>query len=163
MGEIKKSVQPVYVRYLCDKCGGEMLPTGISTASMPPLYQHKCKDCGEIDSFRCTYPRIEYETTGTISLVPKETYTEIDIMKGSEKIGTAEVSGNELCRFNLYEPYQDMGYGQKALEQLIEKYHITKLCVVNDNDRAIHVYEKAGFRKTKTYMYEMERPDERPF
>lgn len=94
-----------------------------------------------------------------ISVIPKETYTEIDIMKGSEKIGFAEVSGTELCRFNIYEPFQNKGYGQEALKQLIEKYDINKLCVVSDNDRALHVYEKAGFVITKTYMNEMKRQE----
>lgn len=164
MGEIKKIVHPISVSYICDECGGEMLQTGIIKPVSPPLYEHKCNICGHCRDFRRAYPYVEYTPEDDeISLTTKETYTEIDIMKGSEKIGTAEISGNELCRFNLYEPYQDMGYGQKALEQFIEKYHITKLCVASDNDRAIHVYEKAGFKKTKPYMYEMERSDERPF
>ena len=92
-----------------------------------------------------------------ISIIPKETYTEIDIMKGSEKIGFAEVSGTELCRLNIYEPFQNKGYGQEALKQLIEKYGINKLCVVSDNDRAFHIYEKAGFQIAETYMNKMER------
>ena len=92
-----------------------------------------------------------------ILIIPKETYAEIDIMRGSEKIGFAEVSGTELCRFNIFEPFQNKGYGQEALKQLIERYGIDELCVATDNDRAMHIYEKAGFVITKTYVNKMER------
>lgn len=46
------------VNYICDSCKtGKMLPTGIALTSMPPLFQHKCDNCGEINSFIHTYPR----------------------------------------------------------------------------------------------------------
>lgn len=46
------------IEYICDSCKvGEMKPTGIMLTCEPPLYQHKCTNCGEINSFRNNYPR----------------------------------------------------------------------------------------------------------
>lgn len=46
------------VNYNCDSCKtGKMLPTGISLTCDPPLFQHKCDNCGEINSFHHVYPR----------------------------------------------------------------------------------------------------------
>jgi predicted GNAT family acetyltransferase len=39
---------------------------------------------------------------------------------------------------------------------LIEDYGCTCLWVETDNSRAIHVYEKCGFKKAKETMYLME-------
>jgi ribosomal protein S18 acetylase RimI-like enzyme len=62
-----------------------------------------------------------------------------------------------LERFAIFEPYQNKGYGQQVLSDLIDTYGIRKLWVRSDNKRAIHVYEKAGFSRTKETMFEMER------
>lgn len=46
----------------CTECWkGEMKPTGIMLASNPPQYPHECSACDHRETFRCTYPRIEYE------------------------------------------------------------------------------------------------------
>jgi ribosomal protein S18 acetylase RimI-like enzyme len=65
-----------------------------------------------------------------------------------------------LERFTIFEPYQNKGYGQQVLSDLIDTYGIRKLWVRSDNERAIHVYEKAGFSRTKEAMFEMERGKE---
>ena len=82
-----------------------------------------------------------------IQIEERETYIEINIMRDEQKIGRAEVelSKKYLACFEIYEPFQNKGYGQNALKQLIEKYDIQYLSVKKDNARAIHVYEKAGF------------------
>lgn len=74
-------------------------------------------------------------------------------------IGTAEIEPNEkmLERFAIFEPYQGKGYGQQALADLINTYGIKKLWVRSDNRKAIHIYEKAGFSKSKETMFEMRR------
>ena len=76
-------------------------------------------------------------------------------------VGTAEVSPDKkmLERFVIFEPYQNKGYGQEALRELIDKYGIESLWVRSDNPRAIHVYEKFGFKRWKETMFEMRRED----
>jgi ribosomal protein S18 acetylase RimI-like enzyme len=96
-------------------------------------------------------------------LEEKEHFIEIDIkLSDGTLIGTAEIEPNEkmLERFAIFEPYQNKGYGQQVLSDLIDTYGIRKLWVRSDNKRAIHVYEKAGFSRTKETMFEMERGKE---
>ena len=91
-------------------------------------------------------------------LEEKEHYIEIDIkLSDGTLIGTAEIEPNEkmLERFVIFEPYQNKGYGQQVLSDLIDDYGIKKLWVRSDNKRAIHVYEKAGFEKSHETMFEM--------
>ena len=61
MGIIKKYKMPVEVNYLCDDCGGTVLPTGIVLTSDPLKFQHKCSKCGKIYNFTESYPHIVYE------------------------------------------------------------------------------------------------------
>lgn len=96
-------------------------------------------------------------------LEEKEHFIEIDIkLSDGTLIGTAEIEPNEkmLERFVIFEPYQNKGYGQQVLSDLIDAYEIKKLWVRSDNDKAIHIYEKAGFKTIKETMYEMERNKE---
>lgn len=95
-------------------------------------------------------------------LEEKEHFIEIDIkLSDGTIIGTAEVEPNEkmLERFVIFEPYQDTGYGQRILSDLIDEYDIKKLWVRSDNERAIYIYEKFGFKRSKETMFEMVRGD----
>ena len=92
-------------------------------------------------------------------LEEKEYYIEIDLkLSDGTLIGRAEIEPNEkmLERFEIFEPYQNKGYGQQVLSDLIDGYGIKKLWVRSDNKKAIHVYKKAGFTVTRETMYEME-------
>ncbi len=93
-----------------------------------------------------------------IKLEEHELYQEIVIFDGDLEIGIAEVDvGNKmLARFEIYKPYQNKGYGQQVVLMLMEQYGCDCLWVRADNDRAIHVYEKAGFKTVKPTMYLME-------
>jgi len=93
-------------------------------------------------------------------LEEKEYYIEIDLkLSDGTLIGKAEIEPNEkmLERFEIFEPYQNKGYGQQMLSDLIDGYGIKKLWVRSDNEKAIHIYKKAGFTVTRETMYEMER------
>ena len=83
-----------------------------------------------------------------IEIKERETYIEIEIEKDGQKIGRAEIETGKkyLACFEIYEPFQNKGYGQDALKQLIEKYDVQYLSVKKENERAIHVYEKLGFK-----------------
>lgn len=88
-----------------------------------------------------------------------ELYRELELFNGNTEIGEAEVDieGKMLSRLTIYEPYQGNGYGTEIVKKLCAEYGITCLWVNADNNRAIHVYEKCGFKKTKPTMYLMER------
>jgi RimJ/RimL family protein N-acetyltransferase len=94
----------------------------------------------------------------SVSYKANEMYRELELYDGDTKIGEAEVdlSGRMLSRLNIYEPYQNKGYGQQVVHDLMIAYNITSLWVNADNERAIHVYEKCGFRKIRPTMYLME-------
>jgi RimJ/RimL family protein N-acetyltransferase len=89
----------------------------------------------------------------------KELYRELELYTDDGvKIGEAEVdiSNKMLSRLTIYQPYQNMGYGTEAVKRLMQDYDLKCLWVNADNNRAIHVYEKCGFKKVKPTMYLME-------
>lgn len=94
-----------------------------------------------------------------IEIKEKEKYLEIDIFSDGEKIGLAEVdlTNKMLSRLNIFPPYQNKGYGTEAVKMLNEKYDCNNLWVNADNDRAIHIYEKNGYKIVKPTMYLMRR------
>ena len=93
-----------------------------------------------------------------IEIKENELYQEIELFYGHQKIGEAEVDikGKMLSRLVIYEPYQNKGYGTEIVKTLKDRYGCNCLWVNADNDRAIHVYEKCGFRKINPTMYLME-------
>lgn len=97
-----------------------------------------------------------------IKIKKNDLYREIDLIVDGVKIGEAEIEivNNMLARFVIFEPYQNKGYGTKFLELLIQDYEIDNLWVRSDNDRAIHVYEKCGFVRSKETMFEMKRGEQ---
>ena len=93
-----------------------------------------------------------------VRIKENELYQEVDLFIGDIKVGEAEIEVTKrmLSRFVIYEPYQNKGYGTRILNELMRMYMLTNLWVEADNDRAIHLYEKFGFKKTKPTMYLME-------
>lgn len=89
---------------------------------------------------------------------PNEMYRELELFDGATKIGEAEVdiNGKMLSQLAIYEPYQNKGYGTEIVKMLMRDYGINCLWVNDDNSKAIHVYEKCGFRKVKPTMWLME-------
>ena len=85
-----------------------------------------------------------------------ETFVENDIWVDGTKIGTVELcpERNEIARLIIFEPYQNKGYGTQVVLELIQRGY-KSLWVRSDNPRAIHVYEKCGFKRGETYMFEM--------
>ena len=86
-----------------------------------------------------------------------EIYKELELFIDDVKVGEAEIelSKKSLSRYKIYEGYQNRGYGQMFLQKLIDQYDIHNLWVESDNEKAIHIYEKAGFTIDKTTMYGM--------
>lgn len=85
-----------------------------------------------------------------------ETFIENDIIVNGTKVGTVELCPErmEISRLIIFEPYQNKGYGTQVVRELIAQGY-KSLWVRSDNPRAIHVYEKCGFKKGKTHMFEM--------
>ena len=91
----------------------------------------------------------------------KETFIEHDIYVDGVKVGEVELCPErmEIARLVIYEPYQNKCYGTTAVKGLVQRGY-NNLWVRSDNPRAIHVYEKCGFRKSDTVMYRMDLEDD---
>ena len=85
-----------------------------------------------------------------------ETFVEHNIIVGGTKVGTVELcpERHEISRLIIFEPYQNKGYGTEVVKELVEQGY-KSLWVRSDNPRAIHVYEKCGFVRSETQMFEM--------
>ena len=85
-----------------------------------------------------------------------DTFIEHDIIVDSTKIGTVELcpERHEISRLIIFEPYQNKGYGTQVVQKLVQIGY-KSLWVRSDNPRAIHVYEKCGFKRGNTCMFEM--------
>lgn len=89
-----------------------------------------------------------------------ETFIEHDIIVNGTKVGTVELcpEKHEISRLVIFEPYQNKGYGTEVVEELMQSGY-RSLWVRSDNPRAIHVYEKCGFHRAETTMFEMRAGD----
>lgn len=93
-----------------------------------------------------------------ITFKENELYQEIDLLADDQKIGEAEIDikNKMISRLWIYEPYQDKGLGTEVVKKLNEKYSCDVLWVKADNARAIHVYEKNGYKIQNPTMYLMQ-------
>lgn len=98
-----------------------------------------------------------------MTLKETETFIEHDIIFDGTKVGELELcpTSHEISRLVIFEPYQNKGYGTKVVRELISKGY-TKLWVRSDNPKAIHVYERCGFKFGENVMHEIvyEEPNE---
>ena len=95
--------------------------------------------------------------SGNVEIKPTETYIEHDIIVDGVTVGTVELEPKTkmISRLNIESAYQDKGYGTKVVNYLVSQGY-NNLWVNADNDRAIHVYEKCGFKLIKPTMFLME-------
>lgn len=94
-----------------------------------------------------------------IDIKEKELYQELDIIYDDNKVGEAEVelNGKMLSRLSIFPPYQDKGIGTEVVNYLNNKYGCNCLWVNTDNEKAIHVYTKNGYKKIEPTMFLMRR------
>lgn len=94
--------------------------------------------------------------TKLLQIKQTETFIENDIVVDGTIVGTVEIcpERREISRLVIFEPYQNKGYGTGVVKSLIESGY-KRLWVRSDNARAIHVYEKCGFKRSETTMFEM--------
>lgn len=97
-----------------------------------------------------------FRVDGKVKLHKTESFIEYDIIKDDVQVGTVELcpERKEISRLNIWTPYQNYGYGTQVVKDLVEQGY-TSLWVRSDNQRAIHVYEKCGFKKSGETMFEM--------
>lgn len=94
-----------------------------------------------------------------INIKENELYQELDIMYDGNKVGEAEVDlkGKMISRLSIFPPYQDKGIGTEVVNYLNNKYGCNCLWVNADNEKAIHVYTKNGYKKIEPTMFLMRR------
>lgn len=63
MGERSREVRVYLVEYRCDECGSLMEFTGRMLPSLPPLYEHRCRNNHTISLSR-SYPTTDYSDRG---------------------------------------------------------------------------------------------------
>lgn len=92
-----------------------------------------------------------------IDIKEKELYQELDIIYDGNKVGEAEVelNGKMLSRLSIFPPYQDKGISTEVVNYLNNKYKCNCLWVNADNEKAIHVYTKNGYKKIEPTMFLM--------
>lgn len=93
---------------------------------------------------------------GKVEIRKTDTFIEYDIVKDDVVVGSVELNPerHEIARLNIWKPYQDYGYGTQVVKDLVKQGY-TSLWVRSDNEKAIHVYEKCGFKKAGETMFEM--------
>ncbi len=57
----------------------------------------------------------------------------------------------EMSDFTVCKKYRKNGLSHQILKYIIEQYHVNMTYVHKDNDIAMHVYEKAGFKIDENY------------
>lgn len=74
-------------------------------------------------------------------------------------------AGSSMLGIGFGYPYTGQGYGQEALAGLLHQYFgplgfaTLRLEVALHNQRAVRLYERIGFRTTRTFWYQPELPD----
>lgn len=142
----------------CPKCGAKI---GLYLKG-EPVWLCSNQKCG---AYYGTVPMNESHQNEIIVKVKETTNpndgesnkaVELTFYLGNQKIGEAGVSGYDTGKGFLYnmeveKPYRGRGYGKYILNYVMQYYSVTDLSVAVDNDTAIHLYEKAGFRRKKTF------------
>lgn len=61
MSEITEEVKTFKVSMKCNKCGKGFMKLigGMALASDPPLYKHRCTECGNEEFYRKEYPYLD--------------------------------------------------------------------------------------------------------
>lgn len=59
-----------------------------------------------------------------------------------------------LSNFEIDEKYRGMGYGEKSLQYLIDKYGVNSLVVGVNNEVAKHIYQNVGFKIVKESYFD---------
>ena len=173
--ESKSEMQKTRLKLNPCSCGGEMeIKKVAQNGGMDGTYwdwKLTCNKCGltriyAADNFYGrkykTFDEVvndwnkEKEKIIKMTIEKTETFVEHDIIVAGTKVGTVELCPErmELSRLNIYEPYQNKGYGTEVVKNLVKQGY-KSLWVRSDNPRAIHVYEKCGFKKGNTHMFEM--------
>ena len=61
MSEVIEEVKTFKIRMKCDKCGKGFMKLigGTALCSNPPLYKHRCTECGHEEFYQKEYPYLE--------------------------------------------------------------------------------------------------------
>jgi ribosomal protein S18 acetylase RimI-like enzyme len=105
--------------------------------------------------------KIDYDETLAVVAVVEEKNTQRIVDSASLKYNSQEVFKHKAeLGISVHDDYQNLGIGTALLNHLLAIAKMKKLkkvwLIVNtENDRAVHLYEKAGFEIERTLCKEM--------
>lgn len=124
-----------------------------------------CYEDKYYDSYKIVYEECFYEMRKALELLPynccnpknklNEKKSDIFLLVAdNEIIGSVAINGNEIDDLIVNKKYQGQGYGKKLLFFAISymqknKIEPIELCVLKWNEKAVHLYEKYGFKRVK--------------
>lgn len=93
-----------------------------------------------------------------IEIIEGEQFIELELSVDGIIVGEAAIclTKGVLSKLYIYEPFQNVGYGTRFVQQLTKKFNLKSLNVRANNVKAIHVYEKCGYVLTEPEVYTME-------
>lgn len=78
---------------------------------------------------------------------------------GEASISAIDTNNGFLYDFEVKKKYRGKGYGTKILKYILKNYKVTDLTVTTDNDAAIHLYKKCGFKIKKKINDEINKTE----
>ena len=99
----------------------------------------------------------ELTTKVTKTIVNEGDALKIDFFKDKEKIGTASVcpfKGEKtsfIYNVEVLKEFRGKGYGTKIMNYMIKNYGVKYLHVDKNNEIALNLYKKLGFKIIKTF------------
>lgn len=60
--ENRRKIKSIHNVFLTCSCGSQRVePTGMVYTTYPVLYEYICMECGKVETFRVSYPYLDYE------------------------------------------------------------------------------------------------------
>ena len=155
---------------VCPKCGSKI---GLYLKG-EPVWLCSNKDCNKYfgtlpcninESSSADWPKITAKEKSSINKNDSLSQKAVDIIfynSDNEKIGEASVSSIDTdtpYAYNLevYSKFRGQHYGHSIMDYLMKKYKVAELSVKPDNEKAINLYKKHGFRVRKSYEWNKEK------
>lgn len=122
----------------------------IESASMKNKFVDTISIGNDILKVYCLEFRYLYNSDGKVA-------HDLAFYLGDIKIGDISISAVDsknafLYNFEVKTKYRGKGYGSKILEYVLSHYNVNKLTVAKENNRAIKLYKRYGFKVNKEFI-----------
>lgn len=106
------------------------------------------------------FPEVDVKSKKTTNPNDPESSKAVDLTffdsSSGDKVGEASISSIDtddafLYNVEVFEKFRRKGYGNSIMVYCIENYQVAELTVEPDNDVAISLYKKFGFKKTRDW------------